>query len=108
MDEGDRDKTAWTSKYGQFRYLRMPLCLSNSGATLQRLIDLVLSGISHTNRLAYIDDIIVVSKIIEEHFDRLLCVLDRVVSAGLKCLPDKCIFLRPSVFSRACGVRQWR
>ena len=97
VSEPDRDKTAWISKFGQYRYVRMPFGLSNAGATFQRLIDLVLSGLSYSSCLAYIDDIIIFSRSVEQHWERLSCVLQRIIDAGLKCRPDKCVFLRPSV-----------
>ena len=97
VEERDRDKTSWICKYGQYRYVRMPFGLSNSGATFQRLIDMVLSGISYIFCLAYIDDIIVFSETVEQHFDRLTCVLQRIIKAKLKCRPDKCVFLQTSV-----------
>ena len=97
VEESDRDKTAWICKFGQFRYRRMPFGLCNSGATFQRLIDLVLSGIAYVSCLAYIDDIIIFSRSIPEHLERLSIVLQRISDAKLKCRPDKCVFLRTSV-----------
>ena len=97
VDEKDRDETAWICKFGQFRHRRMPFGLCNSDATFQRLIDLVLSGIAYLSCWAYIDEIIIFFKSVEEHFERLLAVLQRISHANLKCRPDKCIFLRTSV-----------
>jgi hypothetical protein len=97
VDEKDRDKTAWICKFGQYRYCRMPFGMYNSGATFQRLIDLVLSGISYISCLSYVDDIIVFSKSFDEHLDRLSAVLQRISDANLTCRPDKCVFMRSSV-----------
>ena len=47
--------------------------------------------------LAYIDDIIIFSRSVEEHFDRLEEVLRRIKDANLKCRTDKCIFMQRSV-----------
>ena len=47
----------------------MGLC--NSASTFQRLMNMVLSGLTYTTCLVYLDDIIVMSRTLEEHHDRL-------------------------------------
>ena len=42
--EGDRDKTAFVTKYGLFSFCRMPFGLCNAIATLSRSVSLVLQG----------------------------------------------------------------
>ena len=74
--------------------VKMPFALSNAGATFHRLMDLVLAGLAYSSCLAYIDDIIVFSRSVEEHWGRLTGVLQRIVEAGLKCRSDTCMFLR--------------
>eukprot|EP00731_Ephydatia_muelleri_P003083 Em0001g3083a len=54
----------------------------------------------HTNWstcLVYLDDIIVFSQTVEEHFTRLADVLRRLNEAGLKLKPSKCQLFRKSV-----------
>src|SRR5664279_521691 len=75
----------------------MPFGLCNAGATFQRLVDTVLSGLAYKVCLAYIDDIIVFSRSIPEHLVRLRAVLERVRGAGLKLKPKKCFLLQKSV-----------
>ncbi|OWZ11418.1 Pol Polyprotein [Phytophthora megakarya] len=66
--ECDRDKTAFITKRGLFRFRRMPFGLSNAPATFQRLMNGVLRGLTWTSCLVYLDDIIVFSRGgIEEH-----------------------------------------
>jgi transposase InsO family protein len=95
--EKDRDKTAFICRGGQYRYCRMPMGLCNSGATFQRLVDVILSGLSYDICLAYIDDLLVFSRSLPEHLDRLKIVLGRLKAAGLKIKPSKTSLLRRSV-----------
>jgi hypothetical protein len=97
LAEADRDKTAFVCRGGQYRFKRMPLGLCNSGATFQRLVDIVLSGLSYDICLAYIDDILVYSRSLPEHLSRLRTVLSRLENAGLKIKPSKTFLLRRSV-----------
>jgi hypothetical protein len=52
--EKDRDKTSFICRGGPFRYVRIPMGLCNDGATLQRLVDVILSGLSYDICLSYI------------------------------------------------------
>ena len=75
----------------------MPFGLCNAGATFQRLVDIVLSGLTYEICLAYIDDIVLFSQTIDEHFVRLRAILGRLRDAGLKLKPSKCFLLQKSV-----------
>ena len=93
--EEDRDKTALICPKGMFRFKGMPFGLCNEGATFQRLMDLVLSGLNLEICLVYLDDII--SKTIEERFERLTMAFHRLADAGLKLKPEQCTLLQKSV-----------
>jgi Reverse transcriptase (RNA-dependent DNA polymerase) len=93
----DRDKTAFICREGMYRFVTMPFSLCNAGATFQRLMDMILAGISFEICLAYIDDVIVFSATLEQHLERLEIVLARIQSAGLKLKPTKCFLMQRSV-----------
>jgi len=80
-----------------YKFVTTPFGLCNAGATFQRVIDMVLAGLSFDICLAYIDDVIIFSQTIEEHFVRLKLVLERLQNAGLKLKPSKCFLLQKSV-----------
>jgi len=46
MEEQDSDKTAFVCREEQFKYKTMPFELCNAGATFQRLMDIVMSGLA--------------------------------------------------------------
>ena len=94
MAEADRDKTAFISHRGLHRYRVMPMGLKNAPSTFQRLMDLVLSGLLYEACLVYLDDIIIFSRTLPEHLQRVEMVLERLSSAGLKLKPSKCQFLQ--------------
>src|SRR5664279_104450 len=97
LEPADAEKTAFICREGMFQFRTMPFGLCNAGATFQRLVDTVLSGLAYEVCLAYIDDIIVFSRSIPEHLVRLRAVLERVRGAGLKLKPKKCFLLQKSV-----------
>lgn len=46
IDEQDRHKTAFITKYGQFEHVKLAFGLCNSPATFRRVIQLVLKGLT--------------------------------------------------------------
>ena len=99
MDDMDRQKTAFATRKGLFEFTVMPFGLCNSGATFERLMETVLSGLHWDICLVYIDDVIVIGKTFEEALDNLCTVFDRLKAAGLKLKSKKCqLFKREVLF----------
>ena len=69
--------------------------LKNAPPYFQRRMDEVLKDLSFCR--CYIDDIIIWSTSIEEHFQHLQVVFDRLRGAGLKVHPGKCVFGADSI-----------
>ena len=61
----DIQKTAITTIFGLFEFLRMPFRLKNAAHTFQCFIDKVLRGLHFS--YAYNDDVLVASSSTEEH-----------------------------------------
>jgi len=97
MKEEDSDKTAFICREGQFKFKTMPFGLCNVGATFQRLMDMVMSGLAFEVCLVYLDDVIVFSTTIDEHFRRLSAILTRLRDAGLKLKHSKYRLLQKHV-----------
>ena len=99
MDPRDMDKTAFFTRRGQFRFKVLSFGLANAPSLFQRIMDLVLAGLSWECCLVYVDDIIVFARDFQEHMDRLGQVFDRLSAAGLKLKPSKCrLFQRRVAF----------
>ena len=96
MDEGSRDKTAFTTSFGLYEFEVMPFGLHSAPATFQRIINHVLRDCWNFAR-AYIDDIVVFSSSWEEHLTHLHKVLNCLQEANLTIKMSKCQFGRIKV-----------
>ncbi|KAE9292058.1 hypothetical protein PR003_g24861, partial [Phytophthora rubi] len=89
----DRDKTAFVTRQGLFRFMRMPFGLANAPGTFQRMMDAVLRGLTWQTCLVYLDDVIVFSRGgVGQHVVELAMVLERLSNAGLSLKAKKCSF----------------
>nr|VZI01907.1 unnamed protein product [Spirometra erinaceieuropaei] len=91
----DVPKTAVTTPFGLFEFIRMPFGLRNAAQTFQRFIDRVLRGFPFV--YAYIDDLLVASRNAEEHKEHLALVFDRLDQFGVVINPSKCVLGVPSL-----------
>lgn len=90
MADEDVHKTAITTPFGMFEFVRMPFGLRNSAQTFQRFINEVFDGFDFI--FAYIDDVLVASESEEEHITHLGKVFQRLEDYGLSIKPGKCTF----------------
>lgn len=97
MSEEDKEKTAFICPLGFYQFERMPQGIMGAPATFQRLMEKAVGDMHLLQCLVYLDDVIVFSRTLEEHEERLLKVLDRMEEFGLKVSIDKCQFFRTSV-----------
>jgi hypothetical protein len=70
----------------------MPECLKNAGSTFARMTTAVLGKQFLRTIIAYVDDIVVMSKQEEDHIQDLKETFASLQQAGLKLNPDKCVF----------------
>ena len=78
----DRDKTAFISPYGKYRFQTMSFGLKGAPSTFQRLVDGVLDGLQAFTS-AYLDDIAVLSNTWEDHLLHLQTAMQRLHDEGL-------------------------
>ncbi len=90
MKEGEEWKTAFRTRYGLYEYLVMPFGLTNAPATCQELVNNVLRVHLDKTVVAYLDDILVYSKTLEEHIRHVTEVLECLRKADLRLKPEKC------------------
>lgn len=93
----DRHKLAIGTPNGLFQYTRSPFGLATSPPAFQRLMHVVLSGLSPLNISCYLDDIIVASDTEQSNLDKLQIVFDRLKLHRLKLKPSKCVFLKQEI-----------
>jgi hypothetical protein len=73
----------------------MGLC--NAPSQFQRLMDLVLAGLTYASCLVFLDDIICFSRSFEEHLKRLGTIFERLAQANLKLRASKCQLFKAKV-----------
>jgi hypothetical protein len=97
MEEEDKPKTAFWCPLGFYEFNRMPQGITNAPATFQRLMERCMDGMASLQVLVYLDDLVVFSKTLEEHEERLSKVLAQLEAYGLKLSPEKCHFVQTSI-----------
>jgi transposase InsO family protein len=98
MDPDDSKYTAFTAGcLGFYQWKRLPMGLSNSASTFQRVMETVMGSANLQSCLLYLDDIIVFAKDFEQHLQRLDNVLTKLEEAGLKLKPSKCCLFQKEI-----------
>ena len=87
IDPQSADKTAFVTSKGTLRFKVLSFGLTYAPALFQRLMDLVLAGLTWKVCLVYLDDVINMANTFEQHLERLKLVMDRLQRAGLKLNP---------------------
>ena len=87
----DVPKTAVTTPFGLFEFLRMPFGLKNAAQAFQRLMDQVCRGLEDF-LFVYIDDILVASANAKEHRHHLRLLFKRLAEHDLVVNMAKCLF----------------
>ena len=87
MAEEDRPKTAFSTK-GHWEYNRIPFGLKTAPATFQRMMNMVLSGLTGSRCFVFLDD--VYAKSLADHDTEIRQVFDRLRGSNLKLKPEKC------------------
>ena len=97
MNDEDKKKTAFITKYGLYEFNVMPFGLCNAPATFQRLMDELLGPYKGNFVEVYLDDITIFSKTFQEHCNHVNIILDVLRQANLKLNMEKCHFFLASV-----------
>lgn len=83
LSPNSRDKSAFISHRGIFRFRRAAMGLKGSGFTFQRLVDKVFEGATHNYIIPYLDDLVCYDTTLEQHLIHFVDILDRLDKAGL-------------------------
>jgi hypothetical protein len=88
----DQEKTAFTTPWGTFMYLKMPFGLMNAGATFQRAMDIIFVEELDKFIIIYLDDVTVFSQSDDEHLRHLRRVFEKCRRFGISLNPKKSLF----------------
>ena len=97
MTEDSIAKIAFCTHLSQWEFVVMPFGLCNALSTFQWLMNKAFSKEINSFILVYLDDILVYSRLVEEHWDHLQRVLERLRQAKLYGRLHKCEFLKDKV-----------
>ena len=97
MDPAAKEKTAFITHSGLYEFNAMPFGLCNAPATFQRLMEIVLAGLTRNQCFVYLDDILIISSTWKEHLENISLVFERLRKAELRLKPKKCVFGREEV-----------
>jgi transposase InsO family protein len=96
LDKESQEKTAFSTKSGQFCFKRMPFGIAAAPGTFQELMTKVLEPVKK-GASVYLDDILIATRTKEEHYDVIKEVFERIRQTGLRIKPSKCKILRQEV-----------
>ena len=91
----DIPKTAITTPFGLFEFVKMPFGLHNAAQTFQRFMDKVVHGIPSV--YVYIDDVLIASSTPEQHLKNLKAVFTRLSAHEILINSNKCLFAAHSL-----------
>ena len=92
----DIPKTAFLTRYGLYKWVVMPMGLTNAPATFMRTMNNLFLGMLDYGMAVFLDDILVYSGTVGKHFMLLERVLVRLCQYMFYCKLKKCSFLRNS------------
>ena len=88
-------KTAFTSPFGKYEYVKVPFGLAQAQAYFQELMTGVLKDLPFA--MAYLDDIIIHSSTPEEHLQHIKTVFEKLCHAKLSMKLSKCHFFTKEI-----------
>lgn len=97
IHEKDRHKTGIITPFGSYQYNRLAFGLAGAPCTFTKVINNVLLGLGETTCLIFMDDILIFSRTIEEHAERLQKVFERLRTASFTLNVAKCHFAQDQV-----------
>ena len=92
MGDKSIEKTAFNTMWGKYEWLAMPFGLCNAPATFQTIMNETLQPLLGKCVVVYLDDILIYSQSLEDHYKHLDQVLSLLEKQKLYAQPQKCEF----------------
>ena len=90
LDKSSIPKTAFNSPFRKYEYIKVPFGLAQALAYFQELMMGILKDFPFA--IAYLDDIIIFSKTLQEHLSHIRMVFEKLRTANLSMNKSKCNF----------------
>ena len=97
MREEDVHKTAFQTHSGHYEYLVMPFGLCNAPSIFQETMNEVIRKHLRRSIMVFFDDILIYSKILEEHMQHLDQALHILEAHHFFIKPSKCAFSQEQI-----------
>ena len=88
-------KTVFNSLFRKYKYIKVPFGLAQAPAYFQELMSSILKYFNFA--IAYLDDIIIFSKTLEEHLSHIRMVFKKLHSAKFSMKLSKCHFFSKEI-----------
>jgi len=95
--KGDKWKTTFCTCYGAFEWSVMPFGLTNAPAAFQRFMNDMFSDLLDVCIVVYLDNILIYSNDITQHWSHVKEMLNRLQKARLYAKAEKCEFHLDSI-----------
>uniref|UniRef100_A0A7I4Y6B5 RNA-directed DNA polymerase n=1 Tax=Haemonchus contortus TaxID=6289 RepID=A0A7I4Y6B5_HAECO len=95
VDDEAKELLTINTHRGLLRYNRLPFGVKSAPGIFQQIIDSMICGLEGC--AAYLDDVIVTGRNIEEHVANLEALFKRISDYGFRVRVDKCNFLMPQL-----------
>lgn len=92
MDPDSEDLTTFRTRYGAYKYKVVPFGITNGPAVFQRFVNSTFFDYLDKFLTAFVDDLLIYSRNMEEHQEHVRLVLERLRNAGLQASISKCEF----------------
>lgn len=80
------------SELGFWEYARLPFGYKNSSNIFQRMMDMVFGDLKERKIITYVDDIIIGAQSVDELYEKIEIVFQRLRENNLTISPSKCVF----------------
>ena len=95
LDKSSIPKTAFNSPFSKYEYVKVPFGLAQALAYFQELMTGILKEFDFA--IAYLDDIIIFSRMVEEHLSHIKQVFEKLRNAKLSMKFSKCHFFTKEI-----------
>ena len=90
VDDASKELLTINTHRGLFRYNRLPFGVKSAPGIFQQIIDSMIAGLDGC--AAYLDDVIITGRTMEEHAVNLEALFNRIDQYGFRVRIDKCNF----------------
>ena len=94
IKDTDVPKTAFATRYGLFEWRVVPFGLTNAPSVFMRVMNHLFADLLDQGVVVFLDDILIYSENVTDHFRLLATVFDRLRKYEFFCKLKKCSFLK--------------